>query len=134
MKYYPRLKQYKAYNVIFDETKQIAYSYDWYELAKRINGTMVLNSYGYSNSTTKHCYKIRRLFGDLKIQYVSIQAPRGLQDLNSAKQHYQLLIENLRAQIIKPRSREKTNIERGHEIKRHINAINIIENLMRANQ
>jgi hypothetical protein len=80
MKYYPRLKQYKASNVAYDIESEIATSYKWYVLAKRIKGHMVVNTYNYSSTTIKHMYKIFKLFRELGIEYTTIEAPRGLQN------------------------------------------------------
>ena len=65
MKYFSRANIYKASNVSFNPENNIALSYDWYQLTRVINGTMILNNYGYSNTTIKHVYKVRRLLADL---------------------------------------------------------------------
>lgn len=112
MRLYPRLKQYKCSNLIYDIEQQIAHSYGWYVIAKRFNGIMVVNDYNYSNTTLTHSYKLKRLFDEIDIDYVTIEAPRGLQDLDASINHYADLIFNLQQKINKPRSRKSTNDER----------------------
>lgn len=63
------------------------HSYGWYSLTKKIKGTVYLNSYRYSNQTSKHISKVRAVFRALGISFKEIQAPRGLQDLKSALQY-----------------------------------------------
>ncbi len=112
MKYYSRLKKYKCSNLEYDIQSEIAYSYEWYQIAKRINGTMVLNSYSYSPSTLRHFYKIRNLFDSLNITYIMIEAPKGLQCLDSAKDRYEEQIKSLQKAMSKPRSHAGKNQER----------------------
>jgi len=103
MKYYPKLKQYKASNLVFDCEKEIAYSYEWYQLAKRINGIMVVNCYNYSPTTIRHMYKIYRLFDELNIEYITIEAPKGLQNIERMKEHYSKLINEIESKLANPR-------------------------------
>jgi hypothetical protein len=119
MKYYSRLNQYKASNLIYDCESDSAWSYDWYCLAKRFNGVMIVNNYSYSPTTVKHYYKIRKLSNEMGIEYKTIEAPRGLQNLASAMAHYISLSENLTRYIAKPRIRHVNR-------KKAINDISIV--------
>src|ERR1017187_2573978 len=106
MKYFKTLNQYKCSNLLYNANSETAYSYEWYQIAKRINGIMVVNDYSYSPTTKRHAYKIKRLFAELSINYISIEAPRGLQSLNEAKPYYLDMIINLQAKIDNPRSKK----------------------------
>jgi hypothetical protein len=68
MKYYSRLKVYKASNVMFNPEQIHATSYDWWIFVKVINGYVVFNWHSYSNSTRKHQYKVSRVMESLGIQ------------------------------------------------------------------
>jgi hypothetical protein len=84
MKYYSRLKVYKASNVQFSVESKIATSYGWWEFVKPINGKLVFNSYNYSSTTIKHQRKISRVLSELGLQTIRVDSPQGLQDLDSA--------------------------------------------------
>ncbi len=73
-------------NLVFNPLTEIAHSYDWYEISKRINGRLVLNNYRYSSTTGKHVAKLRMLFSQLGLKYIELSAPRGLQNLENAKE------------------------------------------------
>lgn len=112
MKYYSRLKQYKASNLTFDPATGEGRSYEWYAIARKFAGVLVLNTYRYSNTTARHVSKLRQLFLKLNLNWVEIEAPRGLQDLNAARLFAVQRIQNLTAEINKPRSRPEKNAER----------------------
>ena len=116
MKYYKTLKQYKASNLVYDEIARKAFSYEWYQLARQFGDTMIVNTYRYSPSTQRHAYKIRQLFDLLGIQYITLDAPDGLQSLESAREFYRDKIASIQALINKPRSRKDTNFYREMEI------------------
>lgn len=85
--YRPRLGIFKEHRVDFDATTGLGHSYDWYEIAKRIDGVQVLNTYNYSQQTAQHVSMLQTLFKQLGIRYIEIEAPLGLQDLDSARKH-----------------------------------------------
>lgn len=128
MKYYSRLKMYKASNVTFDPIKEEARSYDWWIFVKRINGHLVFNNYWYSYSTLKHQRKVRKIVG---YSTVDIEAPRGLQDLDSAVAYYKDEIATLVKLINKPRTNRLKNFERMQELDQLREKVKFIqENLM----
>ncbi len=117
MKYYKTLKCYKASNFYFSPETMHATSYRWYDLFKRINGQTVLNSYNYSPSTCKHISKMRKLANDLNIKIdLEIQAPRGLQNLDSAISLYESEIQDAKEHLLKPRIRQTTKDRLAKEI------------------
>lgn len=85
--YRPRLKLFKEHRVDFDFETGLGHSYDWYQIAKRIKGIQVLNTYNYSRQTSDHVYMLKNLFKQLGIKYICIESPKGLQDLESARKH-----------------------------------------------
>ncbi len=114
------MKHLKKSNTYTNSTKTLTFnmdtmtghSYSWYVIAKRINGIMVLNNYSYSATTIKHVWELRKLFNALCIDYVEIEAPKGLQDLESSKALYENRINSLIAETKKPKTRKSTNLER----------------------
>lgn len=59
MKWYPRLKVYKASNVTFDPTTKCSFSYDWWMFTDVVNGKLVFNNYYYSSTTRKHQHNVK---------------------------------------------------------------------------
>lgn len=112
MKYYSRLNMYKASNLTFDPATGEGRSYEWYSIARNFDGVLVLNTYAYSNTTARHVSKLRGLFHSLGLVYSEIEAPLGLQNLEAAKKLVISRIQNLTAEINKPRSRPEKNEER----------------------
>lgn len=79
MKYFKRLGVYKASNVKFDPNKIEAYSYGWWRFVAVVEGKVVFNTYRYSNSTSKHQYKVARLMDELGIKIdISMPLRRGI--------------------------------------------------------
>lgn len=62
-------------------------SYCWYALTKVIKGKLVLNTYHYSQQTSGHIYDVTNVMEKLGLKFIRVDAPRGLQDLESARQH-----------------------------------------------
>ena len=65
MKFNSKVGAYRAANVYFHPEKLVATSYDWWTFVKRIDGHTVFNSYGYSNTTRRHQYRVREVMRDL---------------------------------------------------------------------
>lgn len=79
MKLYKRENIYKASNVIFDPIKIEAFSYSWWKFVGVVEGKVVFNNYRYSNSTSKHQSKVRKVMNELGIKIdLEIPVPRGL--------------------------------------------------------
>jgi hypothetical protein len=118
MKLNNRSGLYGASNVVFNPTTCEAHSYGWWKFVTRINGLVVFNGYNYSNSTVKHQYKVRRLLDTLGVRVdLEIEAPKGLQDLDSAISLYEQRIQALKAEINTPRTQAKKNAERRDAIR-----------------
>lgn len=118
MKYMKRANIYKASNVTFSPETMRAYSYDWWLFTDVIGGKLVFNWYTYSNTTAKHQRKVYALLRDElgREPDVGIEAPQGLQNLQSAIDLYNERINDLYAQIAKPGTRKLKNEERTVEI------------------
>ena len=132
----PLKQRFAKANVYFDVETQEAYSYGWWRFVERIGPYLVFNSYRYSVSTSKHQCRVggygywreqnddpkewgASLLASLGLKIdLWIEAPRGLQDLNSARTEYQFRIENLEAEIAKKGSRKAKNAKRRAEIDR----------------
>ena len=135
MKHMKRTNTYKASNVTFDPETMEAYSYGWWRFVERTPGGQILfNDYNYSNSTCKHQIKVRRLMRELfpHLPYggnLTIEAPNGLQDLDSAIKLYKERIKDLVEQIMKPRSHKRKNVERNEEIEHYLEKIRLCKSL-----
>lgn len=68
-----------------DLVNETGHSYGWWSMFQRIKGHLVLNNYTYSSSTSGHISKASSVLNALKIKYITIEAPRGLQDLERAR-------------------------------------------------
>jgi hypothetical protein len=108
MQWKPRKQRFEARSVSFDPETQEAYSYGWWRFVERIGPYLVFNSYRYSVSTSKHQgllywgYGNERygLLADLGLSVdLRIEAPRGLQDLDSAVSLYERRIADLECRI-----------------------------------
>lgn len=130
MKFYKKLNQYKASNLVYDLNSNKAYSYEWYELAKCVDSQMILNTYNYSPTTLRHMYKLRTLFDSLNINYVEIEAPRGLQDMVTSIFYYTELIHELNKKINNPRSRKSTNLYRVKDLSVYESKLSFVKNLI----
>jgi hypothetical protein len=131
MKYYSRLKTYKASNLTFNPATGEGRSYAWYSISRKFEGVQVLNSYAYSPTTACHVSKLRRLFLSLNIEWVEIEAPRGLQDLDAAKALAKDSIQKLTVEINNKRSRPERNAKRFAEIGKLKEKLALIQNLER---
>jgi hypothetical protein len=100
MKYFKRLKEYKASNVTFDPEMRRAYSYGWWEFVREINGTVVFNNYSYSPSTCRHQWKVRSLMSELGIEIgLFVNTRAGLQACNGVHSGEELAFDALREAI-----------------------------------
>lgn len=80
MKLMKRANIYKASNVTFNPETCEAVSYDWWTFAKMVNGKLVFNDHGYSNTTRKHQSKVRGLLRELGLEIdLTVDVPGGLQ-------------------------------------------------------
>lgn len=132
MKYYKRLKQWKASNVIFDVEKCEATSYKWWIFVKRIGGKLVFNDYRYSNTTSKHQYKVKRLLNQLGIIIdVIISSPNGLQNLDSAIDYNNLRINLVGKDLNNPRARKSLITRRKQLIENYNIQLNTIKEILK---
>jgi hypothetical protein len=130
LRYYKKLGLFKASNVAFYPTTLEATSYDWWVFVKRIGGKIVFNSFRYSPTTNKHQSKVRSLLEQLGINIdFEISAPKGLQNLQSAIDHYEYSINALQQEIANPRSRKGKNILREQQIRDMQKQIEIVKRL-----
>lgn len=133
IKYYKTLGVFKSSNVQFDPIEVFATSYSWWIMVKRINGKTVFNDYSYSVSTRKHQNKVRRTMSLLGLKIdLFIEAPQGLQSLDSALHYYESRIETLTDAINKPRTRKSTNEARQKLINHYKIEIEKVKGLINA--
>jgi len=131
MKYFSKLKLYKASNVSFNPATCRAYSYDWWRFVDKINGLVIFNDYNYSPSTNKHQWKIRSVLRDLGIKIdLEIEAPKGLQSPESAIAYHTMEVTRLKNEIAKPRSHKAKNVQRQAKITELNQKIDVVNKLL----
>ena len=135
MKYYKRLKEYKASNVSLTiEPKLEGYSYAWWLFVVRYKGLVIFNNTNYSSSTCKHQSKVRGVLSNLNIK-IDIELNNTLKSFGEFKEHrpsdgdfvkaaiedeiekIELINKTLADLIKKPRTRKSTNEKRAQQIK-----------------
>lgn len=131
MKHFKRSNMYKASNVTYDPTKQVAFSYDWWQFTANINGHIVFNNYRYSPSTGGHQSKVRALMKQLgQSPTLVIECPAGLQSprwRESTIEHYNGMIQDLVAAMV--RGRKAKNVERLAQIQEYKRMIDLAQAL-----
>jgi hypothetical protein len=103
-------------------------SYGWYILGKTIKGIYFVNNYFYSATTIKHVGKLRRFLNDRNVNFMQIEAPKGLQRLDLAIELYNYKITDLERSMLT--GRKQKNLERMAEIEQHKKTIQLIQSLM----
>lgn len=79
MRYYKRLKVYKASHVEFDPINLNAYSYGWWRFLAVVDGKLIFNNFPYSRATMRHQGLVRRLLSDLNIKIdIEMPIPSGI--------------------------------------------------------
>lgn len=110
MKFNSKVGAYRAANVYFHPEKLVATSYDWWTFVKRIDGHTVFNSYGYSNTTRRHQYRVREVMRDLGLVIDrEVRVPSSLSNFDNMieliaahdKARKEARIERMRAGIFK---------------------------------
>lgn len=112
MKYKKQVNAYKnsTGSCLFDVTTCTAVSYGWWQFVKRIGDHIVFNNYYYSISTRKHQNAIKDLLKTLKIDInFYVEAPEGLQNIDSAFAKIDNDIEELTCQMNKKGSKKAQN-------------------------
>lgn len=84
MKLMKRTNIYKASNLTFNPVTLDAFSYGWWQFVGVVDGKVIFNTYRYSNSTSKHQSKVRRLINQLGIKVdIFMPIPKGLPKSNA---------------------------------------------------
>lgn len=86
--YRPRSGAFYNGRMGFDPATGRAHSYDWYTLGQVMGKQYVVNSYRYSQQTNNHFYALCSTLKMLGVKYIEIEAPKGLQDLESSQTLY----------------------------------------------
>ena len=158
MKYYKKLKEYKASNVSLTiEPKLEAYSYAWWLFVVRYKGLVIFNDTNYSNPTGKHQSKVRGVLYDLGIK-IDIELNNTVKTLGqygpptmykgenrpsdgdyvraaleNEIENIQLINKTFADLIKKPRTRKSTNKFRAQQIKENKTQIQKLKKVLRGN-
>ena len=133
MKYFTRLKKYKASNVEFDCETQTAWSYDWWCFYKVYKGITVFNNTTYSPSTCGHQSKVKRLLNynyDVTLNHTTENMTNMELALKDNIKGLKYEIRDLIKTIKKPRTQKKKNEERKVFIAGHIKEIYQLRSLL----
>ena len=98
---------------------------------KTVSGVTYLNTYPYSITTCRHIKLVRSLLERLNIPFVEIQAPRGLDEIDSIKEFYKTKIMSLVYKVLSTRTRYTTRERIKGEINNLMVEQNEIKNLER---
>ena len=148
MKYYTRLKEYKASNVSLTiEPKLEAYSYAWWLFVVRYKGLVIFNNTNYSKTTCRHQYLVRRVLDELNIK-IDIELNNTVNSFGEFREHrpsdgdfvkaaieneienIELINKNLADLIKKPRTRKSTNEKRAQQIEENKNQIKKLKKVL----
>lgn len=118
LKFVKKRNAYEKRNLTFSVETGYAYSYGWYCIAKPIAGVLVVNSFNYSRTTSRHCREIVHLARTIGYEKIlMVEAPMGLNAQAVTKKHYAEAISSLEKAIAKPRSRDSANRHRREAIR-----------------
>ena len=140
MKYYKRLKEYKASNVCLRvEPNLEAYSYAWWLFLTKYKGLIIFNNTNYSPSTLKHQSKVRGVLDDLNIK-IDIElnhtkvsfSPNVTIAIRDEIDQINLENKDLALTISKPRTRKSTNLKRKQQISQNKKQIKKLEKVLRS--
>jgi len=93
---------------VFNPYTMSATSYDWWSMLQVIKGKVVFNKYRYSVTTAKHQRELLMTLNSLGIKVdASIEAPRGLQNLEDAELYLSIEMKNTNEAIKKTRKGTK---------------------------
>ena len=148
MKYYTRLKEYKASNVSLTiEPKLEAYSYAWWLFVVRYKGLVIFNNTNYSKTTCRHQYLVRRVLDELNIK-IDIELNNTVNSFGEFRElrpsdgdfvkaaiedeieNIELINKNLADLIKKPRTRKSTNEKRAQQIEENKNQIKKLKKVL----
>ncbi len=133
VRYFERAGIYKGSNFTFNPKTLTAYSYDWWRFVEKIGSRIVFNDFRYSNTTARHQWKIKNLLRDLGIHVdMELEAPGGLQNLNSAIELYRERIVTLQLEILKKGTKKAKNLERKKQISVYKKKILEVKKLIRS--
>jgi len=135
MKYFTRLKIYKASNVSFNPQTMEALSYDWWRFVTTLNGVSIFNNATYSVSTCAHQFKVRQLMRDLNLPVhitlhhtrKSLSAP--ISAILDEVKCLRAINEDLLALTTKPRTHKTKNEERRQEVIANLSTITELNKL-----
>tara|TARA_R100001244_G_C5114809_1_gene122028 strand:- start:159 stop:617 length:459 start_codon:yes stop_codon:yes gene_type:complete len=149
MKYYKRLKEYKASNVSLKiEPKLEAYSYAWWLFLTKYKGLVIFNNTNYSSSTNKHQRNVRHVLRDLNIK-IDIELNHTFKSFDQFREHQpfdgdyvkaaikneieniELINKNIADLIKKPRTHKAKNQKRKQQIQQNKNQIEKLKKVLR---
>lgn len=119
MKYFKRLKIYKAQNVTFNPNPLKAYSYNWWNFVSIIEGKVIFNDFNYSNSTRRHQWKVKRLMESLGIEIDQVVwTPKSLSEFDTLEALYLNVEEHLCNEYLEGELKKQERNERA-KYRRH---------------
>ena len=133
MRYYKRLKQYKASNMVVDLENQTAHSYGWWCFWTVENGVSLFNSTFYSQSTCGHQSKASRVIDrghDLVLRHTKANLTNPAEAVISEINGIVYEIEQLTELIKKPRTHKAKNEQRRQKIEEHKKQIEYCQSIL----
>lgn len=130
MKYFKRLNQHKnsTGTCIIDYNQNVALSYNWFCIARRVMGFWTVARTSYSVTTSCHESKVMKVLGYDRIKTVS--APKGLFDLQGSIRANIDRINELADLEARGRKDSRASLYRQQEIDFLLESNRHLENLM----
>jgi hypothetical protein len=115
MKYFKKLKLYKASNVVFNPETKRATSYGHWLFLGHVNGMLVFNDHAYSTTTMRHQRLVKGVLSDLGIKpdlVIDSRQSLSTEALQDAIQRLGNENASLLETMAMPRTHKKKNAER----------------------
>lgn len=130
MRYYTRLKLYKAPNLVFDPIAVEAYSFKFC-FVRIIEGMVLFNTYSETSTTNRQQYRVMRLMERLNIQFIAIEYNGSLTDdcIPRMIVEYGYKVEAIRLRINDPKTQKVKNLERMQDIRNLEQTIKVLGSL-----
>jgi hypothetical protein len=110
---------YSASNVWFDSDTLNGVSYNWWYFVRKMHGKVIFNEYRYSNTTSKHQYKVRSLLQQLGIKIdIVVNVKESLTNIKLEEMTLKQLKAESDRQIVERESEKKNRQKIKRVVKR----------------
>ena len=129
-KFSKKRNRFEKSNLWIDLDNMVGFSYHWYKILDQIDSHVIVNSYNYSHSTIKHFRDVTFFLRSRGIDFVCIEAPNGLQNLEASIRHYRTSIRSIKDDLANPRKRPNTKEALAEALKAQEKYLEFVEELV----